>query len=126
MTSPQRYRRRPVDDIQTDAERAAREFLGWEPGKRKDGEGWIPHWVHLGAATDLPGPTWAFFGALWDDCKRRRWVRWFDTDKDGDNGRVFIRTGPGTTNDYESHGDPRHALIRCVCQWLDEQGGNDD
>ena len=110
MTTPQRYRRRPVEDIQTDAERAAREFLGgkWAIAARPGVVS--PPW-------ETPGPTPEFFFALWDECKRRGW----QVEVTGDNVCITKLRWPICHD-----GDPRHALIRCVCQWLDTQGGSDD
>jgi len=116
----------PLTDIQTDAERAAREFLGVpDPGEvriTKTSETWTWDERVVFDKTSprtipAPGPTWPFFGALWGECKRRG----LQVEVTGDNVCITKLRWPICHD-----GDPRHALIRCVCQWLDTQGGSDD
>ena len=102
--------------IQQAAEFCAREFLGCEQSTDLGSAGYLMWFDRAGSPVHDPEPSWPFFGALWEECKRRGW-------------EVQAATEPVDCVDLcwggaaYVEGEPREAIIRAVEQWLDAREG---
>ena len=99
---------------QAEFDRVAREFLGW---RRIGVSGRFVKYHDKTHATwhGPPGPTPAFFFALWDRCVEKG-LRVFP---DHASTRLCAPFKLDASNHYTAEGDPRHALAACVIQFLD-------